>query len=277
MMFSRKELLYLRALVFATLLHLCNTLQLEGLSTKKPRITKYTMKPTSSSATAVPSSLSLYRLDGSSGATCILIQTDALLSIQYRDKYNEDKEADSFLPDQMDISGECWEDESRITMSWKGFTINIYFSKTPGGERWYVNSVDLAYSSSNKLFEHIDRPGLDVKLSTPPGTLLFPTPVGKSYTCDNEVIITMFAQDENDKSGHLAKLYLRELRMQSFMYKAGNAWGPTFQCSATGTYRDETAPIAVGSTLAVATVCTVVGYGLWRYFKVKKFQYGTMA
>lgn len=53
--------------------------------------------------------------------------------------------------------------------------------------------------------------------------------------------------------------------MQSFMYKSSNTWGPTFQCSATGTYRDETAPIAVGSTLAVATVCTVVGYGLWRY------------
>lgn len=58
--------------------------------------------------------------------------------------------------------------------------------------------------------------------------------------------------------------------MQSFMYKSSNTWGPTFQCSATGTYRDETAPIAVGSTLAVATVCTVVGYGLWRYDNLKQ-------
>lgn len=64
--------------------------------------------------------------------------------------------------------------------------------------------------------------------------------------------------------------------MQSFMYKAANQWGPPFQCSATGTYRDETAPIAVGSTLALAVVCTVTGYGLWRYFKVKKVDYGTM-
>lgn len=74
----------------------------------------------------------------------------------------------------------------------------------------------------------------------------------------------MYSQDKNDKSGHLAKLYLRELRMQSFMYKAANTWGPTFQCSATGTYRDETAPIAVGSTLAVVALCSVTGYGLWR-------------
>ncbi|XP_038113699.1 uncharacterized protein LOC6040526 isoform X2 [Culex quinquefasciatus] len=268
------ELFFFTLLLLGVFLNVAFSLQLEGLSTKKPRITKYTLKPT---ATAVPSSLSLYRLNGTSGATCILIQTDGLLSIQYRDKYGEDKEADTFMPDQMDISGECWEDESKVSLGWKGFILNIYFSKTPGGERWYVNSVDLYYSSSNKIFEHIDRPGLDVKLSTPPGTLLFPTPVGKSYTCDQEVVITMFSQDENDKAGHLAKLYLRELRMQSFMYKSSNTWGPTFQCSATGTYRDETAPIAVGSTLAVATVCTVVGYGLWRYFKVKKFQYGTMA
>jgi hypothetical protein len=54
--------------------------------------------------------------------------------------------------------------------------------------------VGLEYSSSNPIFKHIDRPGLNVKLSTPSGTLLYPTPVGKSYTCDQEAIITMFAQ-----------------------------------------------------------------------------------
>lgn len=32
-------------------------------------------------------------------------------------------------------------------------------------------------------------------------------------------------QDENDKSGHLAKLYLRDTRMQAFMYRAGGQWG----------------------------------------------------
>lgn len=42
------------------------------------------------------------------------------------------------------------------------------------------------------------------------------------------------AQDANDKAGHLAKLYLRDLRMQAFMYKAASKWGPSFQCSATG-------------------------------------------
>lgn len=149
--------------------------------------------------------------------------------------------------------------------------------QTPGGERWYISNMDIAYSSSNPVFEHPDVPKLNVKLATPAhNTLLFPTPVGKSYTCDQEKTVVMYAQDESDRSGHLAKLYLRDLKMQSFMYKKTNNWGPTFQCSATGTYRDETAPVAVGSTLAVICLCVVTGYGLWRYFKVKKVQYGNM-
>lgn len=109
-----------------------------------------------------------------------------------------------------------------------------------------MNNVELSYSSSNPLFEHIDRPGLNVKLSTPPHTFLFATPIGKSFECMQEQTIVMYSQvinelfmyeveklyyafellqDENDKSGHLAKLYLRDTRMQAFMYRAGNQWG----------------------------------------------------
>lgn len=47
--------------------------------------------------------------------------------------------------------------------------------------------------------------------------------------------------------------------MQSFMYRAANSWGPTFQCSATGTYRDEAAPLAVGLTLGACVLLTVAG------------------
>lgn len=126
-----------------------------------------------------------------------------------------------------------------------------------------MSSVDLTYSSSNPVFEHPDRPKLNVRLSTKENSPLFATPVGKSYNCDAQTVV-IFAQDQNDMSGHLAKLYLRELKMQSFMYKENNQWGPTFQCSATGTYRSESAPMAVGSSLAVACLGLVTGYGLWR-------------
>jgi len=55
--------------------------------------------------TSSPSSLSFYRVNTTNGNTCILIRTDGLLSIQYRDKLNEDKEADVYLPDYPTLSG----------------------------------------------------------------------------------------------------------------------------------------------------------------------------
>lgn len=63
-----------------------------------------------------------------------------------------------------------------------------------GGERWYMNQIELSYSSSNPLFEHIDRPNLNVKLSTPPHTFLFPTPIGKSFECMPEKTVVMYSQ-----------------------------------------------------------------------------------
>uniref|UniRef100_A0A336LR72 CSON012856 protein n=1 Tax=Culicoides sonorensis TaxID=179676 RepID=A0A336LR72_CULSO len=225
---------------------------------------------------ALPSTTSLYRLNNNNGVTCILIRTDALLSITYRDKTREIKEADTYLPDQVKISGVCDEDESRMSMTWKNFTLTLFFAKTPGGERWYLVNSEVRYSTSNPLFEHIDKYGIDVTLVSDKSQLLFPTPVGKSFTCPKETIIPLTG-DSSDRSGHTAKLYLREIQMQAFMFKKANVWGPEFECSATGTYRDETAPLFTGLTLAFAVAGVIAGYGIWRYLKIKKFQYGTMA
>lgn len=52
--------------------------------------------------------------------------------------------------------------------------------------------------------------------------------------------------------------------------------GPPFVCSATGSYRDESAPFYMGTILSIACIATVAGYGIWRYMKVKKYQYGNM-
>lgn len=194
---------------------IATALQLEGLSTKKPRTTKYSSKAVAP-ITDSPSTVSIYRVNNTKGTTCILIRTDGILDITYRTILNEDIVANTFLPDDVDLSGDCSEEDvSSMTMKFKGFTIYMVFKKTPGGERWYVSNVELSYSSSNPLLKQIDRPGLQVfhnvnflhvpsslskvifisnsnqvKLSTPVhNTLLFPTPVGKSYTCDEQDII----------------------------------------------------------------------------------------
>ncbi|XP_014096480.2 lysosome-associated membrane glycoprotein 5 [Bactrocera oleae] len=265
-------------LVFV-LVSLCDSLQLGAFTTKTPRVTKYTTKPASSSSMNHDATTSIYRLNATNGITCILVSVDGLISIKYRNKLNEDVEADLYLPDDPKLTGECVESNMEILrLDFKGFVLTMTFRKSSGGEGWYINQFELTYSSSNSLFEHPDRPNLDVKLTSPIHTpMYFPTPVGKSYVCDKEQSVVLYAPiDSGDMSGHIARLYLRDLHMQSFMFKESGKWGPPFHCSATGSYRDETAPLAVGTALAIAVLITISGYGGWRYFKIKKVQYGSM-
>ncbi|GLG96639.1 Uncharacterized protein GBIM_03564 [Gryllus bimaculatus] len=187
---------------------------------------------------ANPGRLPQYRLTNRGGETCILMEMDAVVGIFYEMKSKE--------------------------------------RRTPGGERWYVNLIELKYDKSDStLFENASSVE-DVTLSSrrAHGTTLFPTPVGKSYHCQSEYKVEL-----GTSSGHgsdSATLLLRAFRMQPFMFKP--TFGPAFECSAGGAakFRDETAPIAVGSTLAVVVLLTVTGYGVYRYFKIKKVQYDTM-
>ncbi|XP_023037054.1 lysosome-associated membrane glycoprotein 5 [Drosophila willistoni] len=254
-------------------------LQLSAFTTKTPRVTKFTTKGPSASSMNHEATTSIYRFNATNGITCILMQVDGLIGIKYRNKLGEDVEADLYMPDTPQLSGECVESNMEIlTMDFRGFRLSMTFKKSSGGEGWYINLFELTYSSSNSLFEHPDRPGLNVKLTSPVHQpMFFPTPVGKSYVCDKEKTVIMYApQDSGDQSGHIARLYLRDLHMQSFMFKESGKWGPSFHCSATGSYRDETAPLAVGTALAIAVLLTISGYGGWRYFKIKKVQYGSM-
>lgn len=150
------------SLLLGALAYIATALQLEGLSTKKPRTTKYSSKATPP-ITDSPSTVSIYRVNNTKGTTCILIRTDGILDITYRTILNEDIVANTFLPDDVDLSGDCSEEDiSSMTMKFKGFTIYMVFKKTPGGERWYVSNVELSYLSSNPLLKQIDRPGLQV-------------------------------------------------------------------------------------------------------------------
>ncbi|XP_012055816.1 PREDICTED: uncharacterized protein LOC105618895 [Atta cephalotes] len=122
-----------------------------------------TIVPSTTSTTHKPFSTEqpLYRLDGSNGQACILLQVDALIIVKYRTKLGEDQEADIYVPDDATVTGNC-DNENTVTMSlkWKAFVLSWSFAKTPGGERWYVEKIELTYNSSDKHFEHIAQPNL---------------------------------------------------------------------------------------------------------------------
>lgn len=102
-------------------------------------------------------------MNNTKGTTCILIRTDGILEIKYRTKTNEDVAENTFLPDEVELSGDCSEEDiSSFTMKFKGFTLFMLFKKTPGGERWYVSNVELSYSSDNPMLRQVDREGLQV-------------------------------------------------------------------------------------------------------------------
>ncbi|KAG7201938.1 hypothetical protein KM043_004643 [Ampulex compressa] len=216
----------------------------------------------------------LYRLDGSNGQACILLQVDALITVKYRTKLGEDQEADIYVPNDALVTGNC-DNENTVTMSlkWEAFVLSWSFAKTPGGERWYVEKIELTYNSSDRHFEHIDQPNKTVRLSTGQkhSSMLFPTPVGKSYACSDEMEIPL-----TDGKNH-ASVLLRDMKLQPFKFK-NNEFAAEFSCTALSARgaRDETAPVAVGSTLAAAVLLTITGYAAYRYFKVKKVKYDTM-
>jgi hypothetical protein len=156
-----------------------------------------------------------------------------------------------------------------LYLKWKSYVLTWSFAKTPGHERWYVNGVKLSFNTSEKPFQNIRRPG-SLELKTAKSTMLFPTPVGKSYSCPSQASVEL--RDGDVK----ATVFLQVFKLQPFMSKTD--FGPEYECSPGGglAFRDETAPIAVGSTLAVVVLLTVTGYGVYRYVKIKKVQYDTM-
>ncbi|VVD05719.1 unnamed protein product [Leptidea sinapis] len=107
---------------------------------------------------------------------------------------------------------------------------------------------------SDLILEHAAKQGRRVSLTTGPRALLFPTPVGKSFDCPDESIVELLEEDA----------------------RRDGLFGPSWKCSDANRSRSETAPVAVGSALAIATAGTLIGYAIWRYLKVKKVQYDTM-
>lgn len=96
-----------------------------------------------------------------------------------------------YLPDQVDIKGNCGEDESSMIVTYEGFKVTLWFAKTPGRERWYLRNSEVRYSTSNPKFEHINRPGVDVRLVSSENSYYFATPAGKSFICANDTIVSL--------------------------------------------------------------------------------------
>lgn len=269
-----------------------NALSLPFQATSRPRHTKYSSPtppplpvvagaaapigagrptPAAPPAPVTPGSgVGVYQVVNDNDITCILLKTDALIEIDFKSNIG-DEEGDTYMPEETIVEGNCKnEDDSSMRITWKGYILVIYFAKTPGGERWYISNLELTVSTDLPHYHNIKTQGRSFKLYH--NKMVIPTPVGKSYSCA-ELRIDLTPKEGDTKAPRDLRgvLYLRALQLQPFMYK-GREFGPAYECSAARGVRSETAPIAVGSTLAIAVLLTVGGYGAFRYFKTRGHQ-----
>ncbi|CAG9855760.1 unnamed protein product [Phyllotreta striolata] len=285
-MARRVASVYLNCLIIcATTTVLVSALTLNQATTK-PRHTKFSTPSTDSSGSPVTSAsnaaqnkaadsgVAYYRLISRMGATCILLKTDAVVEVNYT-LHDLEEQVSAFIPEKALIEGECKEeDKATMRISWTGYSLIINFAKTPGGERWYISLIRLSASPDLPGFHGVSIPRKS-SIELYHRNMLIPTPVGKSYSCNEVEVPLETDEDDNPPPGLKGTLLLRLLQVQPFMYKSED-FEPAHECKRQRAFRDETAPIAVGSTLAVAVLVTISGYGVYRYFKVKNVQYNTM-
>ncbi|XP_050530622.1 lysosome-associated membrane glycoprotein 1 [Daktulosphaira vitifoliae] len=229
--------------------------------------------------TTQPSNIvtSLFRLNEEEGSTCILLRVDAVIEVKFKTKLGSEDQTDLYVPDDAEVSGDCSnEDEATLILKWKNFIFTWYFTKTLGGERWFVKAIELEINTADKHFQHITTRDKIVRLSTTSSysNLLFMTPVGQSYSCQKEISVVLSDQDVPTIKGYVL---LRAFTVQPFIFK-NDEFGPAYPCSSigAGSMRNETVPFIFGITLAAVALLTVGGYAVFRHFRIKKVQYDTM-
>ncbi|XP_050426398.1 lysosome-associated membrane glycoprotein 5 [Adelges cooleyi] len=229
--------------------------------------------------TTQPSNIvaSLFRLNEEEGTTCILLRVDAVIEVKFKTKLGSEDQTDLYVPDDAEVSGDCSnEDDATLILKWKNFVFTWYFTKTLGGERWFVKALELEINTADKHFEHIKTRDKIVRLSTTSSysALLFMTPVGQSYSCQKEISVVLSDQNVPTIKGYVL---LRAFTVQPFIFK-NDEFGPAYPCSpiGAGSMRNETVPFIFGVTLAAVALLTVGGYAVFRHFKIKKVQYDTM-
>lgn len=272
-------------LLICALISLVSSITLPYMVTNKPpRHTKYTnstilingTKIANVAATTATKGVVLYKVTAKNGATCILLKVDGVIEIYFKSHIGSEQ-GNAYMPEDALVEGNCkYEDTASMTITWEGYVMIWNFAKTPGGERWYVSQIELTVSTAIERYHSIKAYVLPAKtFKLVHDQMLFPTPVGKSYACEDTNLDIKFPEEEYNPASLSGTIFLRTFQLQPFMYKGSN-FGPAFDCNVQLSFRDETTPIAVGSTLALAVLATVTGYGIFRYFKVKKVQYNTM-
>ncbi|KAK9878366.1 hypothetical protein WA026_021676 [Henosepilachna vigintioctopunctata] len=160
--------------------------------------------------------LPTYRVINSKhGNTCILFKADALVEVKFM-RHNLEEQVDSFIPDKALVGGSCTgTDISNINLSWNGYNLVINFEKKSSGDLWHIKKVTLTVSPYHPQFMGINKYDTAIKLYHM--KMLIPTPIGKSYFCEELEIPLETYKEENPLTGIHGNVLLRLVQLQPFM------------------------------------------------------------
>jgi len=202
---------------------------------------------------------------------CILMRINVTIAIERQRTANKKYLVD--IPRTADVKGKCGSgSDSEMILKWGTFQLNWHFQKSHVSDAWYVDRIILSYNTAEKVFNDPEGVGEVQEIQSPSSFTQWLTPIGQAYSCG----ITQDIKLLDIKKNRRVTLTLRQIRIQPFASMTRRQYGDAFVCPEEAGRRDETVPIAVGSTLALVVLITIGAYAGYRYFKVKKIEYDTM-
>lgn len=224
----------------------------------------------------IPESEPLYTLYSLGGAPCILAKTDAKFILEYRTLRHGSQAVEVNLPKEPMVSGSCVRegDTAVLTMTWSVFNFSLAFKETPEGDKYYLNTAILKYNQSLEIFKDATYRG-NVITTTRHGLNYYFTPMGKSYICrtgEDQGPLHLYNVDDE----LIGNMTMYNTKFQPFVKRAKGDWGPEVHCLplATQIMRDKVVPYITSLIFIFGVTLIVAAYGIYRYFHVKKTDYG---
>lgn len=216
------------------------------------------------------------------GTVCILAKFQVFFTITYAGRGGL-QTVTLKMPESAKAKGICptEDQEPVLELTWPVFRFILMFSRVPpvndkGKGSWKVSGLEIQFNTNSPFFPGATNAGKRTARS-PENMTLFETPMGESYFCPTPKLVTL----TDSRGGRKVAVQFKDLRIQAYEFQG--TYGPAHRCSQVRMAgvqdpfpQDETVPIAVGSTLAVAAVAVVVGYALYRSVFVRRVDYNTM-
>ncbi|KAH7972062.1 hypothetical protein HPB52_006156 [Rhipicephalus sanguineus] len=218
------------------------------------------------------------------GTVCILAKFQVFFTITYASRGGL-QTVTLKMPESAKAKGICATEDQEpvLELTWPVFRFILMFSRVPpvsdkGRGSWKVSGMEIQFNTNSPFFPGATNGKSGKRTARSPENMtLFETPMGESYFCPTPKLVTL----TDSRGGRKVAVQFKDLRIQAYEFQG--TYGPAHRCSQVRMAgvqdpfpQDETVPIAVGSTLAVAAVAVVVGYALYRSVFVRRVDYNTM-